>query len=106
MPMMTPMEFHADTTELVQMLIKGHNNVKLDAEGRLWIAEFGGQRVTVMATDGRCLGVWGAPGRSVPGLNRPWGVALAPQRRFWVLDSGCDRAYLLDRHVVLGRKEG
>ncbi|MDP7287251.1 MAG: SUMF1/EgtB/PvdO family nonheme iron enzyme [Phycisphaerae bacterium] len=32
MPMMTPMEFHADTTELVQMLIKGHNNVKLDAE--------------------------------------------------------------------------
>ena len=32
MPMMTPLEFHADTTELVQMLIKGHNNVKLDAE--------------------------------------------------------------------------
>ena len=32
MPMMTPMEFHADTTELMQMLIKGHNNVKLDAE--------------------------------------------------------------------------
>jgi len=32
MPMMTPMEFHADTTELVQMLIKGHNNVKLDEE--------------------------------------------------------------------------
>ena len=32
MPLMTPMEFHADTTELVQMLIKGHHNVKLDAE--------------------------------------------------------------------------
>jgi len=32
MPMMTPLEFHADTTELVQMLIKGHHNVKLDAE--------------------------------------------------------------------------
>ena len=32
MPMMTPMEFHADTTELVQMLVKGHNNVKLDEE--------------------------------------------------------------------------
>ena len=32
MPLMTPMEFHADTTELVQMLAKGHNKVKLDAE--------------------------------------------------------------------------
>jgi formylglycine-generating enzyme required for sulfatase activity len=27
-----PMEFHADTTELVQMLKKGHHNVQLDAE--------------------------------------------------------------------------
>ncbi len=27
-----PMEFHADTSELIQMLRKGHHNVKLDAE--------------------------------------------------------------------------
>ncbi len=27
-----PMEFHADTTQLVQMLAKGHHGVKLDAE--------------------------------------------------------------------------
>jgi len=32
MPLQTPMEFHADTTELVQLLLKGHHNVKLDAE--------------------------------------------------------------------------
>ncbi|MCP4888998.1 MAG: formylglycine-generating enzyme family protein, partial [Planctomycetaceae bacterium] len=30
--MLEPMEFHADTTELVQMLRKGHHNVKLDDE--------------------------------------------------------------------------
>jgi len=30
--MLTPLEFHADTTQLVQMLVKGHHNVKLDAE--------------------------------------------------------------------------
>ncbi|MFV2070139.1 MAG: SUMF1/EgtB/PvdO family nonheme iron enzyme, partial [Pirellulales bacterium] len=30
--MLEPMEFHADTTELVQMLDKGHHNVRLDAE--------------------------------------------------------------------------
>ena len=31
--MLTPMEFHADTTELVQILGKGHHGVQLDAEG-------------------------------------------------------------------------
>ena len=30
--LLTPMEFHADTTQLVQMLTKGHHGVKLDAE--------------------------------------------------------------------------
>lgn len=30
--LLTPLEFHADTSELVQMLQKGHHNVKLDAE--------------------------------------------------------------------------
>ena len=30
--MLEPMEYHADTTQLVQMLKKGHHNVRLDAE--------------------------------------------------------------------------
>jgi len=30
--LLTPMEFHADATELIQMLRKGHHNVKLDTE--------------------------------------------------------------------------
>ncbi len=30
--LLTPLEFHADTSELVQMLRKGHHNVELDAE--------------------------------------------------------------------------
>jgi len=30
--LLTPMEFHADTTELVQILQKGHHGVQLDAE--------------------------------------------------------------------------
>ncbi len=29
---LTPMEFHADTTQLVQLLARGHYNVRLDAE--------------------------------------------------------------------------
>ncbi len=31
--LLEPMEFHADTTQLVQMLAKGHYGVELDAEG-------------------------------------------------------------------------
>ncbi len=30
--LLTPLEFHADTSELIQLLQKGHNNVQLDAE--------------------------------------------------------------------------
>ena len=30
--LLTPLEFHADTSDLVQMLSKGHHNVKLDPE--------------------------------------------------------------------------
>lgn len=30
--LLTPLNFHANTSELIQMLIKGHHNVKLDAE--------------------------------------------------------------------------
>ncbi len=30
--LLVPMEYHADTTELVQMLAKGHHNVRLDGE--------------------------------------------------------------------------
>ncbi len=30
--LLTPMEFHADTTQLVQLLSKGHHNVQLDPE--------------------------------------------------------------------------
>ena len=30
--LLTPLEFHADTSELVQMLTKGHHNVRLDDE--------------------------------------------------------------------------
>ncbi|MDP6637203.1 MAG: SUMF1/EgtB/PvdO family nonheme iron enzyme [Phycisphaerae bacterium] len=30
--LLTPLEFHADTSELIQMFQKGHNNVKLDKE--------------------------------------------------------------------------
>ena len=39
--LLTPLEFHADTSELIQMLSKGHHNVKLDQEAwDLWAELF------------------------------------------------------------------
>jgi formylglycine-generating enzyme required for sulfatase activity len=46
-----PMEFHADTCELVQMLSKGHHNVRLDAEA--W-----DRLVTWIDLNAPCHGTW------------------------------------------------
>ncbi len=47
-----PAEYHADTSELVQMLRKGHHGVKLDAEA--W-----DRIVTWIDLNGPCYGTWG-----------------------------------------------
>jgi len=47
-----PGEYHADTSELVQMLRKGHHNVKLDHEA--W-----DRLVTWIDLNGPCHGTWG-----------------------------------------------
>jgi formylglycine-generating enzyme required for sulfatase activity len=49
--MLTPMEFHANTSELVQMLQKGHHNVKLDAES--W-----DRIITWIDLNVPCYGAW------------------------------------------------
>ena len=46
-----PGEYHADTSELVQMLAKGHYNVKLDAEA--W-----DRLITWIDLNGPCYGTW------------------------------------------------
>ena len=50
--LLTPGEYHADTSELIQMLSKGHYNVRLDEEAcdRL---------VTWIDLNGPCHGTWG-----------------------------------------------
>ncbi len=47
-----PCEYHADTSELVQMLRKGHHGVRLDAEA--W-----DRLVTWIDLNGPCHGTWG-----------------------------------------------
>ena len=75
--LLPPREFAADTSELVQMLVKGHHNVKLDAEA--WDRLF-----TWIDLNAPCHGTWGEttkiPGdqcqaapRTAHALRRPRG---------------------------------
>ncbi len=50
--MLTPGEYHADTSELIQMLRKGHQGVRLDPEA--W-----DRLVTWIDLNGPCHGTWG-----------------------------------------------
>jgi len=50
--LLTPGEYHADTSELIQMLSKGHYNVQLDREA--WE-----RLVTWIDLNGPCHGTWG-----------------------------------------------
>ncbi len=50
--LLTPGEYHADTSELIQMLRKGHHNVRLDEEA--W-----DRLVTWIDLNGPCHGSWG-----------------------------------------------
>jgi formylglycine-generating enzyme required for sulfatase activity len=50
--MLTPGEYHADTSELIQLLRKGHQGVRLDAEA--W-----DRLVTWIDLNGPCHGTWG-----------------------------------------------
>ena len=61
--MLVPGEYHADTSELIQMLIKGHHNVRLDKEA--W-----DRLVTWIDLNGPCHGTWGEVGPIPEGADR------------------------------------
>jgi len=58
-----PGEYHADTSELVQMLSKGHHNVRLDREA--W-----GRLITWIDLNGPCHGTWGDVCKIPDGADR------------------------------------
>ncbi|MHC4570081.1 MAG: HzsA-related protein, partial [Planctomycetota bacterium] len=61
--LLVPGEYHADTSELIQMLSKGHHGVKLDAEA--W-----DRLVTWIDLNGPCHGTWGEVGPIPEGADR------------------------------------
>jgi len=61
--LLVPGEYHADTSELIQILNKGHHNVKLDAEA--W-----DRLITWIDLNGPCHGTWGEVGPIPEGADR------------------------------------
>jgi len=66
--LLPPKEFHADTSELIQMLQKGHHNVRLDSEG--WE-----RLVTWIDLNAPCHGTWSEVTR-LPANQRQRRIAL------------------------------
>ena len=61
--LLVPGEYHADTSELIQLLIKGHYNVRLDNEA--W-----DRLVTWIDLNGPCHGTWGDVGPIPNGADK------------------------------------
>jgi formylglycine-generating enzyme required for sulfatase activity len=61
--LLVPGEYHADTSELIQMLGKGHHNVQLDEEA--W-----DRLVTWIDLNGPCHGTWGEVGPIPEGAEK------------------------------------
>ncbi|MHC4748630.1 MAG: SUMF1/EgtB/PvdO family nonheme iron enzyme [Planctomycetota bacterium] len=61
--LLVPGEYHADTSELIQMLSKGHHNVQLDKEA--W-----DRLITWIDLNGPCHGKWGQVSQIPDGADR------------------------------------
>lgn len=62
-------------------------DISWDNQDRLWVAEYGAGRITVLDADGRLLGRWGSTGRGPGQMQTPWGLD-AGQDRTWIADTG------------------
>jgi len=70
-------------------------------DGSALVAEFGGNRIQrIDLRDGRCLGLWGKPGRGKGEIATPWGVTVLGDR-VYILDSGNNRVLAFKRPDLL-----
>lgn len=68
------------------------------ADGNLWAACLGGERVSVLSPEGRLVRQVALPG------SRPWGLFRAASGGLWVCDFGRSRLLLLDAEGVVQRE--
>lgn len=61
--------------------------VAVGPDGRVYVAEGRGSRVTVFNADGTIATTWGRNGAADGEFNEPWGIAVAPSGEVYVADT-------------------
>src|SRR5207302_10506393 len=71
-------------------------NVALAPDGKLYVVEGRGARVTAFNPDGTVATSWGGSGQADGQLQEPWGVAVAPNGNVYVADTWNHRVQYFD----------
>lgn len=66
-------------------------DIRATNEGRLYVIENKGSRVTVLKTDGTLVGRYGTPGRGLGQFFNPWGITVMSDGRILIADTGNHR---------------
>jgi uncharacterized protein (TIGR03663 family) len=77
-------------------LLMDPKNVAMGPDGRLYVAEGKGARVTVFNADGSVALTWGGPGQGDGQFQEPWGIAVAPNGNVYVADTWNHRIQYFD----------
>lgn len=72
-------------------------DMALSPDGTLWLAEYGGNRLTQVSTEGKLIGHYGTAGRGLEHFWTPWGVAVRRDGMVFVADTGNRRVVELQR---------
>ncbi len=63
-------------------------DIKLGADGALYVIEYGGQRISKVTLEGKLLGRYGQPGSGTGHFATPWGLAVDAKGAVYVADTG------------------
>ncbi len=66
-------------------------DIALGPDGSLFLVEYGAGRVTQVSREGELIGRYGGVGRAEGQFYTPWGLAVGPQGRVYVADTGNHR---------------
>ena len=71
-------------------------DLAVDAQGRVYVADTGNDRVQVFDADGTLRGGWGTSGSAEGSFDAPAGIAVDAEGRVYVADTGNDRVQVFD----------
>ncbi len=71
-------------------------NVTMGPDGKVYVVEGRGARVTVFNAEGTLSATWGGPGQGDGQFQEPWGVAVAPNGNVYVADTWNHRIQYFD----------